>query len=139
MFFLIGCPDDRMHLHTLARLCLMAQKTDLLSELRQAVDGAAMCESILAAERAVLAKANEIASKLADGKHVFYMDVNYLFLRPDGGILATLMPDFEHPSREGHRVWAAATESKIAELMGVTPTAEMPAQAEVKREAAPKH
>ncbi|MDI9373288.1 MAG: PTS sugar transporter subunit IIA, partial [Verrucomicrobiota bacterium] len=38
LFFLIGCPDERMHLHTLARLCLMAQKTDLLLELRQAPD-----------------------------------------------------------------------------------------------------
>jgi excisionase family DNA binding protein len=55
LFFLIGCPDDRMHLHTLARLCLMAQKTDLLVDLRQAADAAAMCESILAAEQAVLA------------------------------------------------------------------------------------
>ena len=55
LFFLIGCPDDRMHLHTLARLCLMAQKTDLLSELRQAVDAGTMCECILAAEQAVLA------------------------------------------------------------------------------------
>jgi nitrogen PTS system EIIA component len=56
LFFLIGCPDDRMHLHTLARLCMMAQKTDLLSELRQAVDADAMCDCIIAAEQAVLSK-----------------------------------------------------------------------------------
>jgi mannitol/fructose-specific phosphotransferase system IIA component (Ntr-type) len=55
LFFLIGCPDDRMHLHSLARLCLMAQKTDLLVDLHQAVDANAMCECILAAEQAVLA------------------------------------------------------------------------------------
>jgi excisionase family DNA binding protein len=54
LFFLIGCPDDRMHLHTLARLCLMAQKTDLLSELRQAVDADSMCKCILTAEQEVL-------------------------------------------------------------------------------------
>lgn len=54
LFFLIGCPDDRMHLHTLARLCLMAQKTDLLALLRQAPDAAAMCECMLASEQAVL-------------------------------------------------------------------------------------
>jgi len=77
-------------------------------------------------ERAVLAKANEIASKLADHKHVFYMDVNHLFLRPDGTIPSTLMPDHEHPNKEGHRVWAAAIEPKVAELMGDTPTHEMP-------------
>jgi beta-glucosidase len=78
-------------------------------------------------ERAVLSKANEIISKLADGKHIFYMDVNHVFLRPDGSIPASLMPDFEHPNEEGHRVWAAAIEPKVAELMGDAPTPEMPA------------
>ena len=73
-------------------------------------------------ERAVLAKANEVASRLADGKQVFYLDVNPMFLRSDGSIPATLMPDFEHPSEEGFRVWAAAIEPKVAELMGDTPT-----------------
>lgn len=91
------------------------------------------------AERAVLAKANEIASKLADGKHVFYVDVNYLFLRPDGSIPASLMPDFEPPNEEGHRVWAAAIEPKVADLMGDTLTPEMPARPKTKVEAAPAH
>jgi PTS system nitrogen regulatory IIA component len=54
LFFLLGCPDDRLHLHTLARLCLMAQKTDLLAQLREAPDAPAMHQSILAAEEAVL-------------------------------------------------------------------------------------
>jgi len=54
LFFLIACPDDRMHLHTLARLCLMAQKTDMLAELRQAVDASSMCECLIAAEQTVL-------------------------------------------------------------------------------------
>jgi mannitol/fructose-specific phosphotransferase system IIA component (Ntr-type) len=55
LFFLLGCPDDRLHLHTLARLCLMAQKTELLARLREAADAAAMHQCILAAEAAVLA------------------------------------------------------------------------------------
>ncbi|MGA2864155.1 MAG: PTS sugar transporter subunit IIA [Verrucomicrobiota bacterium] len=55
LFFLLGCPDDRLHLHTLARLCLMAQKTELLAQLRVAADAAAMHQCILAAEEAVLA------------------------------------------------------------------------------------
>lgn len=86
-------------------------------------------------EREVLAKANEIASKLADGKYVFYMDLNHLFLRPDGTIQASLMPDFEHPNEDGHRVWAAAIESKVAELMGDTPTPLMPPRAKAGTEA----
>ena len=54
LFFLLACPDDRMHLHTLARLCMMAQKTELLAQLREARDADAMCECILASEQAVL-------------------------------------------------------------------------------------
>jgi mannitol/fructose-specific phosphotransferase system IIA component (Ntr-type) len=54
LFFLIGCLDAGMHLHTLARLCLMAQKTELLAGLRQASDAAAMYECIIDAEQAVL-------------------------------------------------------------------------------------
>ncbi len=38
LFFLICCGDDRLHLHTLARLCLMVQKTDLLAQLWRAED-----------------------------------------------------------------------------------------------------
>lgn len=61
LFFLIGCPDERMHLHALARLCLMAQKTDLLADLRQGADAAAMCECICVAEQAVLASRRRAA------------------------------------------------------------------------------
>ncbi len=77
-------------------------------------------------ERAVLAKANEIVSKLADGKMVFYMNINHIFVRPDGTIPRSLMYDFEHPTPLGHRVWAEAIEPKVAELMGDKPIAPMP-------------
>lgn len=55
LFFLICCQDDRLHLHTLARLCLMAIKTEMLAQLRAAPDAAAMHECLLASEQAVLA------------------------------------------------------------------------------------
>jgi nitrogen PTS system EIIA component len=54
LFFLLACPDPRLHLHALARLCVMAQKTDLLVRLRQAPGAEAMYQSTLAAEAAVL-------------------------------------------------------------------------------------
>ena len=43
LFFLLCCQDDRIHLHTLARLCLMAQKTDLLKQLWHTPDADAAC------------------------------------------------------------------------------------------------
>lgn len=54
LFFLVACPDDRLHLHTLARLCLMVQKTELLAQLRAAPDADALHRVVLEAERAVI-------------------------------------------------------------------------------------
>lgn len=54
LFFLLGCPDPRVHLHALARLCLMARKTDVLERLRQAPDAEGMLEYLIAAEATVL-------------------------------------------------------------------------------------
>jgi lysophospholipase L1-like esterase len=78
------------------------------------------------AEREVLATASRIAAKLADNTTIFSMDINNIFLRPDGSIPSALMPDFEHPSVKGYRRWAEAIEPKVAELMGdkaITPAA----------------
>ena len=79
-------------------------------------------------ERVTLATTNDIIAKLADNKNIFYMDVNYLFLRPDGTIPSSLMPDFEHPNEEGHRIWAEAIEPEVARLMGDTPVENMSAK-----------
>jgi len=55
LFFLICCQDDRLHLHTLARLCLIAQKTKVLEQLRGAPDAQTMRDSLITAEREILA------------------------------------------------------------------------------------
>jgi excisionase family DNA binding protein len=54
LFFLLACPDDRLHLHTLARLCVMTRKTELLTELREAADAESMCDCLVTAEKVVL-------------------------------------------------------------------------------------
>ncbi len=55
LFFLICCQDDRLHLHTLARLCLLAQKTKILDQLRDAPDAQTMRDALIAAEQEILA------------------------------------------------------------------------------------
>lgn len=72
-------------------------------------------------EQVKLAETNAIISKLADDQHIFYLNVNNIFLSPDGSIQGALMPDFEHPNEQGCRVWAEAIEPKVAELLGETP------------------
>ncbi len=54
LFFLLGCREDRLHLQTLARLCYLAQKTDLLAQLHEAPEEAeALLACVRAAEAAV--------------------------------------------------------------------------------------
>jgi len=54
LFFLLCCQDDRLHLHTLARLCVLALKTKILEQLRDAPDAATMRDALVAAEQAIL-------------------------------------------------------------------------------------
>jgi nitrogen PTS system EIIA component len=56
LFFLICCQDDRLHLHTLGRLCLLALKTKILEQLRQSADAPSMHAALLAAEVEALAE-----------------------------------------------------------------------------------
>ena len=68
--------------------------------------------------RAILERASEIVSKLADNKHIFYCDVNHVFLNMDGSINHEMMPDWLHPSLAGAKAWAQAMEPLLSELMG---------------------
>ena len=54
IFFLINCTDRALHLHTLARLCLLAHGTTLLADLRAAPDATAMLDVLKAAETSLL-------------------------------------------------------------------------------------
>jgi nitrogen PTS system EIIA component len=54
LFFLICCQDDRIHLHTLARLCVIAMKTDVLLQLDQVADSNSAYDALVTAEQAVL-------------------------------------------------------------------------------------
>lgn len=70
------------------------------------------------AMREELAKASKIASKIADGKKIYYLDIGDKFLEPDGSISKDVMNDYLHLAPKGYQIWAAAMEPKLAELMG---------------------
>ncbi|HMO50483.1 MAG TPA: PTS sugar transporter subunit IIA [Kiritimatiellia bacterium] len=50
MFFLVCCQDERIHLHVLARICMLCYHTPLLLTLREAEDAQAMYDAIVAVE-----------------------------------------------------------------------------------------
>jgi lysophospholipase L1-like esterase len=62
--------------------------------------------------------ANQKIEKLADGEHVFYLDIGAKFLGPKGTLSAQVMPDFLHPNENGYRIWASAIEPEVARLLG---------------------
>ena len=64
------------------------------------------------------AKASEIASKLADNKMVFYLDIGPKFLGDGGALSKDIMPDYLHLTPKGYDIWAAAIEPSVAQLMG---------------------
>lgn len=67
--------------------------------------------------RAILERASDIVSKLADNKTVFYCDVNHVFLNLDGSINHDQMPDWLHPSPAGAKAWAQTMEPLLSQLM----------------------
>lgn len=63
-------------------------------------------------------KASEIASKMADGKMIHYMDIGKHLVKDDGMLTKDIMPDLLHLSEEGYEIWAESIEAKVAELLG---------------------
>ena len=62
--------------------------------------------------------ANAIFKKLADGKHVHYLDIGPKFLEKGGTLTRKIMPDLLHLSEAGYTIWAESIEAKLKELMG---------------------
>ena len=54
IFFLICCQDDRIHLHVLARLCVMCHQTSLLLEMRGTNDPQELHRILAASEQQVI-------------------------------------------------------------------------------------
>lgn len=70
------------------------------------------------AQRQKNAKAGLLASRIADGKMIYYLDINKSFLTDNKLLSKDIMPDYLHPNKAGYKIWAEAMEPKIAQLMG---------------------
>jgi len=90
------------------------------------IDASELPVKIAAAREATMkqrqknAEASQLASRMADDKMIFYMDIGPKFLGPDGALSKDVMYDdvYLHPNTHGYEVWAEAIEPKVAELLG---------------------
>jgi beta-glucosidase len=69
-------------------------------------------------QRGRLLEINQVLAKLDDGKNIFYLDFGSQYVELDGSISKDIMPDALHPNEAGYKIWAAAIEPKLKELIG---------------------
>ena len=62
-------------------------------------------------------QAGELTRQLADGKKVFWLDINKIFLQEDGSINTELMWDLLHPSPRGAETWVSAIMPTLRKLL----------------------
>jgi lysophospholipase L1-like esterase len=60
------------------------------------------------ANRRKVEEANKIIAKLHDGQHVFFMNINDKFLKPDGSLIGFRPNDNLHPVTEGYEIWLSS-------------------------------
>jgi beta-glucosidase len=68
--------------------------------------------------RAKVKQVNTTIAKLADDKHVFFLDIGDVFLEKDGTITKKVLRDHLHPAEEGFRRWAKAMQPTFSKLLG---------------------
>ena len=62
-------------------------------------------------------KVNAMLPKLADNRHVFFLNMNKAFLAPDGTLSKDIMPDLLHPNAEGYKIWQREMQPELDRLM----------------------
>jgi beta-glucosidase len=72
------------------------------------------------AQREAPAKINAIISKFADGNRIVYLNINNVFVGPDGRVPVEIMPDFLHPNQHGYQLWAEAMDPTLFRMMGIS-------------------
>jgi len=63
--------------------------------------------------RLKLIAVNQLIAPLAADPSITFLDIGSVFLAADGTMSKEIMPDFLHPSRQGHELWADAIEPVI--------------------------
>lgn len=69
-------------------------------------------------KRQTNAKLNKLIKKFADGRTIYWLDINKVFLENDAAetLPRSVMPDLLHPNEEGYRRWAEAALPTIKRL-----------------------
>lgn len=60
---------------------------------------------------------NKLLEPMADGRRVFFLNINRKFLDAEGRLSNEIAPDFLHLSKKGYQIWADAIADEVRRLM----------------------
>jgi lysophospholipase L1-like esterase len=69
-------------------------------------------------QRGKINQVNQIIQKLADDRHVLWVDFGHKYLNSDGTIPRDLMPDYLHLSPKAYAIWAESIAEPLALAVG---------------------
>jgi len=81
-------------------------------------------------QRRLNAQVSERIAGLADGRDVFFADINAALLNPDGTLSPEVMPDLLHPGEHGYEIWARTMQPILQKLMLAPRAAAAPLQSD---------
>lgn len=62
-------------------------------------------------------KINAIIAGFADGRHVYFLNINQAMLGADGTLSKEIMPDLLHPNAKGYDIWARTMNPQLQTLL----------------------
>jgi lysophospholipase L1-like esterase len=62
-------------------------------------------------------RVNAIISGYADGRNIFWLDINAYLTNTDGTLSRDVMPDLLHPNEKGYQIWATRMEPTLHKLL----------------------
>jgi beta-glucosidase len=68
-------------------------------------------------QRRLNERVNGLISDFADGRNVFFLDINATLTNPDGTLSKDIMPDLLHPNEKGYEIWASSMEPVLQKLL----------------------
>jgi beta-glucosidase len=62
-------------------------------------------------------RVNQRLAGIADGRSVYYLDINARLTQADGTLSRDVMPDLLHPNAKGYAIWQQAMDPVLAPLL----------------------
>lgn len=71
-------------------------------------------------------RVNRLIARAADGRHVYFLNINAALTAADGTLSKDVMPDLLHPNATGYAIWQREMQPSLQELLEGSPDGDDP-------------